>query len=235
MPDKNISIGQSFKFGWISFKSNVGYFIKIFAVIFVFYVALTTASYYTDLDANILPGILVNLISYAFQIVISIGLVKISIIFVRDSKPLVSDLFSSYRLFFKYLFSSILYNLITMVGLILFVIPGIIWSLKFSQFQYLVVDKKRGPIQALKESSRLTKGAKWELLGFFIVAFLVNVLGVLAFFVGIFVTIPITMLAYAHVYQQLLDQDKPTVDTKTPVSPNLNPPASPPNQNVVVA
>lgn len=223
MASKNISIGEAYKLAWISYKTNLWYFVKIFAVIIAIYIGLIAASYFTGLDKNPAPDAIITLINSIFEIVISIGLIKIAITFTRGAKPMVSDVFSSYRLFFKFLFSSILTTLIIFVGLLLFIVPGIIWSLKFSQFKYLVVDKQMGPIEALKESSKLTQGVKWELLGFLIVSSLVNFLGLMFFLVGLLITAPVTMLAYAHIYQQLLDQEEPEVSktsTPAPVSPS---------------
>ncbi|MFH0792198.1 MAG: DUF975 family protein, partial [bacterium] len=77
-----------------------------------------------------------------------------------------SDIYSCYPLFWKYLASSLLYGLIVFGGMILLIIPGIIWAYKFFFSQYLVIDKGLGPIAALKESSRITKGHKWNLFVF---------------------------------------------------------------------
>lgn len=55
----------------------------------------------------------------------------------------------------------------------------------------------------MKESWRITKGHKWQLLLLFLALLLVNLLGLLALFVGIFVSVPITMLAFAHAYRTL--------------------------------
>lgn len=230
MSDKSISISEAYKFGWSSVKTNIGYFIKIFAVILTVYIALIAASYFTGIDRNPAPDVIITLINSIFEIVITIGLIKIAITFTRGDKPLVSDVFSSYRLFFKFFFSTILNTIIIFVGLLLFIIPGVIWSLKFSQYKYLIVDKKMGPVEALKESSKLTKGAKWELLGFFIITFLVNVLGIIFFVVGILITAPITMLATAHVYQQLLNQEKPQINETSTSAPTPTPPPTPAQQ-----
>ena len=72
-----------------------------------------------------------------------------------------ADLFSYFPLFFKYLSGSILYELIIVGGMILLIIPDIIWRIKFQFFSCFIVDKGVGPIEALKRSSVITKDAKW--------------------------------------------------------------------------
>ncbi len=58
-------------------------------------------------------------------------------------------------------------------------------------------------IAALTRSSEITKGHKWDLLGFFIVLFLLNILGLLVLIVGVIVTAAISLLATAYVYRRL--------------------------------
>ncbi len=58
-------------------------------------------------------------------------------------------------------------------------------------------------------SSAITRGAKWSLLllGIFLAA--VNLLGVLALFVGLLWTIPTKLVASTYVYRKLLAQTMP--------------------------
>ena len=90
--------------------------------------------------------------------------------------------------------------------LLLLIFPGIIWAVKFSLSRYFVVEKGLGPIEALKASSRTTKGVKWELFGFGIVCTGINLLGLICLVVGVFATWPMIMVAHALVYRQLMAQ-----------------------------
>jgi|GEM_PF-4642886 len=47
---------------------------------------------------------------------------------------------------------------------------------------------------------------KWQLLGFGLVMAGINILGFLCLFIGLFATIPTTLLAAALVYRKLLNQ-----------------------------
>jgi hypothetical protein len=105
--------------------------------------------------------------------------------------------------FFPYLLTYVLYGLIVLGGLVLLVVPGILWAVQFGFATFAAVDAKLDPIEALRTSSRLTKGERWHLVGFGLVCLGANVLGLLAFGVGLLVTIPTTMLAAAHVFRRL--------------------------------
>ena len=134
------------------------------------------------------------------------GLVKVALRFCDQEKGRFSDLLSQRRLFFKYLFALILYGLIVFGGTLLLIVPGIIWGIKFWFFDYFVIDKKMGPIEALKKSYAVTTGVKWNLFVFFLALTGINLLGALCLLIGLFATIPTTMVAWAFVYRKLLAQ-----------------------------
>lgn len=143
-----------------------------------------------------------------FGIILEMGLIKISLKLYDQEKPKFSDLFSQYPLFFKMLFGSIFYGLIIILGLILLIIPGIIFAVKFYLFEYFIVDKGLGPIEALKRSWRVTGGATGNLFLFLLLVTAINLLGVLVFSIGLLITVPITALATVFVYRKLLTQSE---------------------------
>ena len=86
-------------------------------------------------------------------------------------------------------------------GLILFIVPGIIAALTFGLAPYIVIDKGLGPIAALKESARITKGNRLRFLALSGATTLIMLLGILALFVGVFVAMPVIMLATIAAYR----------------------------------
>ncbi len=135
-----------------------------------------------------------------------IGLIKIALSFCDEQKPSFATLFDAWDCFWRYVGASILYGLIILGGLILLIVPGIVWAVKFSLCYYFVIDKGLGPIEALKASSRTTMGVKWQLFGFGILCALINLLGMLCLLVGVFATYPTVLVASALVYRQLSAQ-----------------------------
>ncbi|MEY4746975.1 MAG: hypothetical protein RLZZ416_24 [Candidatus Parcubacteria bacterium] len=107
------------------------------------------------------------------------------------------------RPFFSYLGATVLNGIIVVVGLIVLVIPGIIFGIMLLFTPYLVVDRDLTPIKALKESARITKGNRWQLFMLLILMLLINILGIIALLVGLLVTIPVTSLAIVHAYRAL--------------------------------
>lgn len=105
--------------------------------------------------------------------------------------------------FWRFLGAHILTVIAIAIGFVLLIVPGIILSLGLAFVPYLVVERGLGPIESMKESWRITKGHKWELALLFLALLGINLLGVLALVVGVFVSVPITLIALAHAYRTL--------------------------------
>jgi uncharacterized membrane protein len=94
---------------------------------------------------------------------------------------------------------------IGLIGLaVLIVIGAIIAAFYFNQ--YAVVDRQVGPVEALSVSKNLTAGVRWKVLAFILIAGIVSVIGIIGFFVGLLVTLPLSALATVYVYDQLWRQ-----------------------------
>lgn len=222
---KTFSKTEAIRFGWDTTRQNFWFFVGLLIVFWLvgvfipglirgFIEGVFGKPSLLDPTVIILPfgamiaSLFFVLVGAILQIIVGLGLIGIVLKFCDNGKPRIADLFASYRLFFQYLFGSILYSLIILGGIILFVIPGIIWAFKFMFFGYFIVDKHVGPVEALKRSAAITKGAKWNLFLFALLLWLINLLGALALFVGLFVTIPTTIVAMGFVYRKLLRQQE---------------------------
>jgi len=205
MATQKFSKSEAIRFGWNMMKSNLGFFIGLLIVVGLIYFIPGSIAELLEENALIL-SIIINIACWVLDMVIQMGLIRISLRFCDNEKGEFADLFSCFPLFFKYLLGSILYGLITLGGMILLIIPGIIWAIKFQFFSYFIVDKGLGPIEALKRSSAITRGAKWDLFLFGLLLGLINLLGAICLFIGLFATIPTAMVAMAFVYRKLLAQ-----------------------------
>ena len=68
----------------------------------------------------------------------------------------------------------------------------------------LIIDKKDLSMgEAFRESARITDGVKWKLFGFFLATVFLNIVGALCLVLGLLVSIPVSMLAYVHLYRKL--------------------------------
>jgi hypothetical protein len=96
-------------------------------------------------------------------------------------------------------------GLLVVIGLVLFIVPGLIFLRRYFLAPYVMLDKKVGIREALEESSALSKlntGAIWGIIG---VMFLIGLVGIIPFIGGIisFILGALYSIAPAIRYHQL--------------------------------
>ena len=203
--DKGIYIGDAVKFGWKTMKANGGFFICLLLAFWLITVGSQILAGFLE-ERIISLSIIFYIIAIVLEFALTLGFIKICIMFCDNQKVTIGDLFSCFHLFRKYVYATILYMVIVVVGFVLLIFPGVIWAIKFGFYPYFIVDKNQGVIDSLKASSRITMGAKWDLLGFCFVVFIINLLGMVCLIIGLFATVPTTMVAIALIYRKLLSQ-----------------------------
>jgi hypothetical protein len=237
MSEKKFSNKEAIKFAWEKVKENLGFFLLVgvvfYIVSFLPSIARKLMKETESLNLDIIFTILYILFQ-ALSILVGLGLNKIMLKVIDKQKPKFTDLFSQYRLFWKYLFATILYSLIIMIPvgismllslflvkdnqnpiyifipIIIFIIAivfSILVGIRVQFFPYLIIEGL-GPIEALKESFRITKGLVGDLFVFGLVMMAIALAGLLALFVGTLITMPIVAIATAFVYRKLKQKTK---------------------------
>ncbi|GBE04373.1 MAG TPA: hypothetical protein ENH45_01250 [Nitrospirae bacterium] len=209
MAEKRFGMGEAIRFGWETMKENIWFFIPLLIIAFLIKSVPGAIAEYAGSEFPVISTVL-WLSGLLLGYVVDMGLVKISLQFCDGVKGKFDDLLSSFDILIPFIVASILYGLIIFGGFLLLVVPSIIWGIQFSLYPYFIVEKKLGPIEALKASSRATMGAKWDLFLFGLLLGLINFAGMLVFLVGLFATIPTSMVAYAYVYRRLTGEPEPT-------------------------
>ncbi len=76
-------------------------------------------------------------------------------------------------------------------------------SARLALVEYLVLDGGKGPLEAIKTSFQSTQWAVWKIILLLLVLGLINLAGALVLLVGLLVSVPVSMLAMAHLYRTL--------------------------------
>jgi hypothetical protein len=121
------------------------------------------------LMSNSISLIISILIILLFFVGLSLGLTKITLQVYDTHRSHAEILFSQFRLSLRGLMAWILYSAMIWVGLICFIIPGLIILLRFSFFPFFIIDKNAGVIDSLKMSYNVTRGHLWDLFAFCLV------------------------------------------------------------------
>jgi uncharacterized membrane protein len=202
MANDKFSIKDALKYGWETFKTNVPFFIGFMVVLGL----LTVVPDYIaeKIFAPRSVGlVLVKIVLRLIGLVLGMASTRISLDIHDYGQPDLSRIESIVPQIGSYLVGKIIYGLAVLVGLVLLIIPGIVVAYMFLYVGYLIIDRGLGPIAALSESRVVTDGYKMDLFLFSLVVALVNIVGVVCLFVGLFVTIPVTLMASAYVYRRL--------------------------------
>lgn len=160
--------------------------------------------------------ILFSLLSILATIVLRMGHINLRLDAARGNEVFYKTLLNqvSFKKAVKVATAQFLAGLITLVGFIFFIVPGIYFMLRFMFASYVIVDEDLKIGESLKRSSQLTKGVKLKLFLFILVVFGMFLLGVIAFGVGTYIVSIVVSLALAHIYMQLADAaPKPAIET----------------------
>lgn len=114
-----------------------------------------------------------------------------------------------------YLVSSILVGLAVLAGLLLLIVPGIIFALMFSMTTYALVDKNRGPIDAMKRSKEITKGQRWQILGIAIIMIPLAIVATIPFGLGMLIVGPWFAQTMVAMYLHLEGESEITVQASS--------------------
>ncbi|MEG6509854.1 hypothetical protein V6C03_12860 [Methyloligella sp. 2.7D] len=213
----NFPILGTIRYGWEAFKQRSWLYLAATVIFAVVSLAISMLSVMIDGLLNGWDGpdgipqesFVGTIFSLALSTLVYMGVTGFYLkAFDAPDRVALSDLWQPHP-FWNYLGASVLAGLSVGVGLVLLIVPGIIFALMFAFGTVVVMDRGLGPIKALEESRRITRGHRWRLLGFGLLLGLLNLAGLLAFGLGLLVTVPVSFLAGIYAYRLLEDAAGP--------------------------
>lgn len=211
---EKFSIKEAVSYGWNTFKSRPWLFVQVGVLLFLINLAINLLQTVFEEGSRMggdqiafLAVVISTLLGMAASFLISMGETSF---FLRAhdavKEAALKDLWHPEG-FLRFAAASLIAGLAIIVGFILLIVPGIILSILFMFVGYLVIEKGLGPIEALKESARMTEGHRMQLFLFGLALIGINLVGVLALLVGLLVSVPVSFLATVHVYRTLSKKD----------------------------
>src|SRR3989344_5400904 len=192
-------IGESLRFGWYTMRAHSALVFQVVLTLLALEVAHAIVQ--KVLEGTAL-GLLASLVLVAATAVLGIGATRITLRLAQGHAAQYADPLPPMRLLWPYIAASLLAGLAVVGGLILLILPGIWVAVRLSMVRFEVIDGA-GIRESLNKSWALTEGHFWRLFLFMLALILLNILGAALLMVGLLISIPVTMLAYAHVYQKL--------------------------------
>ncbi len=192
-------VGSSYKNGW---RQLWKYFLELFLIGIVgVIIALPSAIGRVPDGAGVA---ILGILGFVYGILI-LGPIEYGVSFAnlkaaRGDKLEIKNMFEAFHNYWNAVLANVLVGVIVIVGLVLLIVPGIIFACKLVFTPYLVVDRKMEVIEAVKESWRMTNGHAWKVFGMGLLAILICIAGLICFGVGIIVSIMWIRVAFASLY-----------------------------------
>jgi hypothetical protein len=131
------------------------------------------------------------------------GFYRMSIKTARGGMPSFGEVFQAGDRFLPMFLTTLLMDVIILVGLVLLIVPGVVAALGLCLAPFYVVDQNMGPIDAITASWNATTGHKGKIFLFYVFSVLASIVGLFACCVGVYAAVGTTTLGLATMYTRL--------------------------------
>lgn len=199
-PSSGPDVGAALSYGWKKFQANVGPLIAIVAVPVVINIVISIIGIATR---SIAIQLLLNVVSFVVSTVAALGITRAALMVTAGETPDFGRAFQ-YDRWGEWFVFSIVFGLMVGIGLLLCLIPGLFVIAFFGLAPFFFVDQRMSLGDALTASRTAvsSKGLAFPIL----LSVIVGALGVIACFVGIFITYPVAYIAVAFLYRYAVGQ-----------------------------
>ena len=180
------------KEGWEVFKSRPGEFIVFSVIIFV------VIGLFSRLDF-IGPLATTAVISPLYA-----GFIVVIFMLFKGREVQFGDFFKGFNYFLPLVLAGIVSGILVGIGFALLLLPGIYLAVSYMFVSMLIVDYRMEFWQAMEMSRQIVTKNWFSLFVFFLLLFVVNLLGVLALGIGLLVTIPLSICSVCVAYRDIV-------------------------------
>lgn len=210
--------GSVYSFGWDRMKK---FFLDLFLIAIITMVVLIPLGMINSLDGENTPGgVLLRMFSFAYLLLLFIpidfGAAFVFLKAVRKEKFDVKDMFSVFENYLNVVLANLLVGAIVGLGIFLLIVPGVIFACRLAFVRYLVMDKKMEPVEAVKESWRMTRDHAGQIFLMGLLAFPIAMAGLICFGVGVIPAVMWIRCAFASMYYAVSEMEKAPTQTPEP-------------------
>lgn len=166
-------------------------------------ISFTLGVFAMPMQQSVVGQIVVNLISIVLSAVFNLGYLKNLFQTLDGIEPQFSAYGQQSRKIITYIATSVLLSVIVILGMVLFIIPGIYLALRLQFASAFIVEEDAGIMESLKQSWKITEGQTMQLFLLMLVMIGIVLIGLIVFVVGIFFAIPIVYMMYCMTFRKL--------------------------------
>jgi hypothetical protein len=197
-----ISLRHALDFAWPILKKHFGLFTAVLLTILAAWVVLEIVVI-AGQRFGILLWTVMHLAFLIFFAGVEVGLLQICRALSDGKVPKFADTFAHLPLGRRFLAAQILYLLMVLIGLLLLVVPGVYLGVRCALFGFCFAGGETNLLRCFQQSATLSKGATTGLLRILAVLLVLNLLGASLLALGLFITVPLSVLVMTDVYRQL--------------------------------
>jgi hypothetical protein len=204
-----LDVGAALGYGWKKFRENTGPFV-------ILMLAVAAAALLVSLiQAIITPdngGFIafvwsmgVSVLAYVAMAIVQAGVWRASLGVTQGRAPEVTQLTETGNIG-PFIITNLLVGLGFFVGLVLCVIPGIIWLVLTAYAPLIALDRGTDPVTAIRTSIDWVRGNLGQVLPILVVCYIVYVAGAFLCLIGLLVTVPVALVAITYSYRALTNE-----------------------------
>ena len=201
------------KAGWIHINGIKMQFIVAFLIYIVIAIIVQTALGFvfpqgSSENPNLLNQLIVGVLSMPILVPLLVGIIMMAINNSRGETVDFKSVFNYYHLTGVLSLAGILVYIMTMVGLMLFVLPGIYLSIAYTFTMPLIVDKNLGVWDAM-ELSRKTVTMHWfKVFGLVLLLGIIGLISAIPLGIGLIWTVPLMFITlYGLLYSVMFEDE----------------------------
>lgn len=221
------SVGNAFSYGWNKFTQNLGQILLAVVILVAILIAVQLVGFFigravacdpkvefTDngIKTEDCGGIFVaqnivswlfSLISWIISMIIGAGIVRAALNITEGRELEASTILKPNKLG-EVVIASLLVGVLTFVGFVLCVIPGILVAFFTSYTLYFLMDRQEmGAVDAIKASFDFTKNNAGNVILWFLLSVVAWFVGALLCGIGLIVAVPVVLIGTAYTYKTL--------------------------------
>jgi hypothetical protein len=147
-----------------------------------------------------------QLLGNAIQVFLGIGNAQICLKLARQQGAEFSDLFSGGRQFIWVFLASLGFGIALTIGILLFIVPGVILALMFWPYYYLLVDEKAGLVDSFSLGAKVSQGNWGTAFVLWLLSVCIGFVGCAACLIGILFAAPLISMIFAVAYLMMAGQ-----------------------------
>lgn len=157
-------------------------------------------------EPNYLNQLIVTILSYPILMPLIVGIIMLAIHYSRGERIAFQSIFNYYRLTGRLSLAALLVYIMTVIGFVLLILPGIYLSIAYIFTLPLIADKGMDVWEAMELSRKAVTKHWFKVFGLFFLLSLIMALGVLALGIGLIWAVPLLFVTlYGLLYPLIFD------------------------------